>query len=175
MKYFISDNHWGHKSIISMANRNFDNVHHMNMYMIEKWNEIVKPDDEVYYLGDFMYKMNPNVFVSNILNNLNGKIYLLIGNHDERYIKKYVHRLEWIKNRYELKYDYNGKIYKFILDHYPIYSWKGIYTGTIHLHGHTHKNSNDLYYETIGHKFNVNCEFLDYKPISIIEIINMFK
>lgn len=176
MKYFISDHHWGHKAVIWMSQRPFEDVHQMNKYMIEKWNEVVGPDDEVYYLGDFMYKMNPNVFIKNVLNNLNGKIYNLIGNHDERYLNKYMERLEWAKDRFELKYLHDdGKTYNFILDHYPLYSWKGIWRNYIHVHGHTHTNTDDLYFESIGNKINVNCEFLDYKPISIVNIINKFK
>jgi calcineurin-like phosphoesterase family protein len=175
MIYFISDNHWGHKAVIWMSQRNFEDVHQMNMHMIEKWNEVVGEDDEVYYLGDFMYKMNPNQFVRNVLNNLNGKIYLLIGNHDERHLHKYMERLEWAKDRFELKYIHDDeKMYKFILDHYPIYSWKGMWRKTIHIHGHTHWNKEDAYFQSKGHKINVNCEFLDYKPISIVEIINKF-
>ena len=175
MIYFISDHHWGHKAIIRMSNRNFDNIVDMNQIMIDKWNEIIQPDDEVYYLGDFMYKMNPNTFVNHVLNKLNGKIYLIIGNHDERYLKKYMNRVEWIKDRYELKHIHEDKEYKFILDHYPLYSWKGMWRKTIHLHGHTHRNTDDLYYESIGDKMNVNCEFLDYTPISIVDVINNFK
>lgn len=175
MIYFISDHHWGHKAVIWMSERKFSDIIEMNQVMFDRWNEIVGPDDEVYYLGDFMYKMNPNTFVNHVLNKLNGKIYLLIGNHDERYLKKYMNRLEWAKDRFELKYIHEGKEYKFILDHYPIYSWKGMWRKTIHLHGHTHHNTDDLYFESIGNKLNVNCEFLDYKPMSIIEVINMFK
>lgn len=175
MIYFISDHHWGHKAVIHMSQRPFDDVHQMNMYMIEKWNEVVGEDDEVYYGGDLMYKMNPNSFVKNVLNNLNGKIYLLLGNHDERYLKKYMDRIEWVKDRFELKYIHEDKEYRFILDHYPLYSWKGMWRKTIHLHGHTHHNTSDLYYESIGNKMNINCEFLEYKPISIVEVINKFK
>lgn len=175
MIHFISDNHWGHKAVIWMSSRPFSNIDEMNSFMLEKWNEVVQPNDKVYYLGDFMYKMNPNKFVREILDNLNGKIYLLLGNHDERHIKKYIPRTEWIKDRHELSYVYNEKEYKFILDHYPLYSWKGMYRGYIHLHGHTHNNTNDIEYETFGKKMNVNCELIGYKPISIINVIKRFE
>jgi calcineurin-like phosphoesterase family protein len=175
MIYYTSDHHWGHQAVIRMSNRPFEHVHEMNMYMIDKWNEVVNEDDEVYYLGDFMYKMNPNTFVTNVLNNLNGKIYLIIGNHDRRYLNKYMDRLEWAQPYHEMKYMHENKEYYFKLFHYPIYSWDGMWRGSIHLHGHTHYNTDDLYFESIGNKLNVNCEFFDYKPISIVEVINMFK
>ena len=175
MIYFISDHHWGHKAVIWMSKRPFDDINQMNQVMIDRWNEVVGPDDEVYYLGDFMYKMNPNDFVRRVLNNLNGKIYLIYGNHDKRNLKKYVDRMEWIQPYHEMSYTYEEKEYFFKLFHYPIYSWDGMWRGSIHLHGHTHYNTHDLYFETIGNKMNVNCEFLDYKPKSIVDIINTFK
>ncbi|MFW6243144.1 MAG: metallophosphoesterase [bacterium] len=161
-----------------MSNRPFENVHHMNMYMIEQWNNVVKPSDEVYYLGDFMYKMNPNTFVTNVLNKLNGKIYLIKGNHDKRYLNKYLERVEWIKDVEYLKYEHtDSKKYKFVLFHYPIFCWDGIWGGSIHLHGHTHKNTYDIYFKSpISERLlNVNCEFFDYKPISIEQVIDIMK
>lgn len=175
MIYFISDHHWGHANVIRMSHRPFDNVHEMNQVMFERWNEVVEPDDEVYYLGDIMFKMNPNTFVNHIFNKLNGKIYFLEGNHDTKYLKKYMDRIEWVRDRFDLRYTHEEKEYRFILDHYPIYSWNGMWRKSIHLHGHTHYNTSDLYFESIGHKLNVNCEFLDYRPISIVDVINMFK
>ena len=174
MIYYISDHHWGHKAVIWMSQRPFEDVHQMNMHMIEKWNEVVGEDDEVYYLGDFMYKMNPNTFVRNVLNNLNGKIYLIPGNHDKKHLKKYENRVEWIKWYHEMSYTHEEKTYYFKLFHYPIYSWDGMWRKSIHLHGHTHWNNEDVYYESFGNKLNVNCEFLNYNPISIVKVIDMY-
>lgn len=175
MIYFTSDHHWGHEAIIHMSKRPFDNVHQMNKYMIDQWNSIVNPDDEVYHLGDLMYKMNPITFKNSVLNNLNGKIYLIKGNHDKRYLHRFEDRFEWIKDTEYLKYTYNDKKYDFVLFHYPIFSWNGIWRGSIHLHGHTHKNTDDLYFKSpISERLlNVNCEFFDYKPISIIQVIDI--
>jgi len=41
----------------------------------------VEPDHVVYVIGDFIVTENFNDFVK-ILNKLNGKIHLLLGNHD---------------------------------------------------------------------------------------------
>ena len=48
MKYFFtSDSHFHHANIIKYCNRPFSSVEEMNQVMIERWNEVVKPDDVV--------------------------------------------------------------------------------------------------------------------------------
>lgn len=89
MKYVISDHHWGHKNIIKFSNRPFDNLHHMENYMIDAWNSVVTDDDEVWHLGDISFKLNAKYLV-NILDRLNGKIHLIRGNHDKDSIIKKV-------------------------------------------------------------------------------------
>jgi calcineurin-like phosphoesterase family protein len=44
--------------------------------MIKNWNKFIKPNDIVYHLGDF-----GNL---NIINKLNGKIRIIMGNHEHR-------------------------------------------------------------------------------------------
>ena len=178
MKYFISDHHWGHEAIIRMSHRPFKNVWEMNQYMIDAWNSVITDEDEVYHLGDVAYKMNLNKLKNDILPKLNGKIHLIRGNHDkDKVINKIGSRFETIQDYKLLEYNHEGKDYKIILFHYPIYSWNGRFRGSIHLHGHTHMNSVD---DTTGkgihgHIMNVSVEHLNYKPISIVDVINRFK
>lgn len=168
MIYFISDHHWGHKNIINSCNRPFDNVHDMNVYMINQWNSIINDDDEVYHLGDLSYKMSVNHLKTNVLDNLNGKIHLIKGNHDkDKIINKIKDRFETIQDYKILDYNYNDKLYKFVLFHYPIYSWYGKYRGSIHIHGHSHDKNNDIN----GNIINISVENINYKPMSIINII----
>lgn len=176
MIYFISDNHWGHKAIIHMQNRPFKDVIDMNQRMFDSWNEVVSPDDEVYYLGDMTYKMNGNTFSKYVANKLNGKIYLIAGNHDKpKIINRFIDRFEWVKDYHTFKYTHEEKEYKFVLFHYPIYSWDGIWRGSIHVCGHTHDNSKEYFENHPGRIINVSCEMLDYKPISIVDVINKMK
>jgi len=46
--------------------------------MVDKWNSFVPPGDTVLHLGDLVFKGNPKHY----LERLNGKIYLVPGNHD---------------------------------------------------------------------------------------------
>lgn len=175
MKYFISDNHWGHKAIIWMEDRPFSNVQEMNEKMIESWNSVIKPDDEVYHIGDISHKLNPT-YLNNILNRLNGKIYLVYGNHDKpNIISKVKDRFEWIQKYHEFHYSHEGNDYRFVLFHNPIYSWDGIWRGSIHVCGHTHRKGASFFNSHPGRVINVSCELLDYKPISIVDVINRMK
>lgn len=51
--FVTSDVHFGHNNIIKYCNRPFQNSDEMDITIINNWNKIVNPDDEVYILGDF--------------------------------------------------------------------------------------------------------------------------
>lgn len=80
--WFIADTHFGHSKIIEYCNRPFPNADIMDFNMIQRWNEVVKKDDKVYHLGDFA--LGNKEQVASIVEQLNGKIYLVKGNHDTR-------------------------------------------------------------------------------------------
>jgi len=79
MIYFSSDHHFYHTNIIRYCKRPFETVEQMNEEMVKRWNEVVQPEDTVYYLGDFaMAYRAVEVFAPK----LNGEKYLIMGNHD---------------------------------------------------------------------------------------------
>ena len=61
MDFFIADLHFGHKNIVNFKDdvgnplRPFDTVQDMEEAMIQYHNEIVKPTDKVYMLGDIAF------------------------------------------------------------------------------------------------------------------------
>ena len=79
MIFFTSDHHFSHTNIISYCNRPFASVEDMNKEMISRWNQLVSADDTVYYLGDFSLSVDA---VESIIPQLNGKKFLIMGNHD---------------------------------------------------------------------------------------------
>lgn len=79
MLYFSADHHFWHANIIRFCNRPFGFVQEMNEVLIQKWNNLVAPEDEVYYLGDFSMAARP---VEMYTTRLNGIKYLVPGNHD---------------------------------------------------------------------------------------------
>lgn len=166
MIYFISDTHFGHKGSLRWNNGTirprFSNIKEADNLMIENWNKIVKPEDIVYFLGDFAYKCSKN-YAESIFWQLNGKKHLIIGNHDYKIANTFKNC--WESTSDILTININNK--DIILCHYPIYSWKNMNKGSIHLHGHTHEKNTNIK----GKIFNVSVENIDYTPISLDNIL----
>lgn len=167
---FISDLHFGHKNIIKYENRPFASIDDMNDKLIKNWNSTVKDNDEVYILGDFSF--GNQAFTLNILQKLNGKKYLIKGNHDHVVEKSPEIRaeFEWIKDYYVLKHNN----LKFVLFHFPIQVWDCQHYGSIHLYGHVHGNTetNHPMLLTLKNSFNVSADVIDFTPINIDDIIS---
>ena len=174
MIYFTSDNHFCHSNIIGSCNRPFNNVNTMNKEMIDRWNSLVTQTDEVYILGDFLYRGTAKD-ANNILSRLKGKKYLIKGNH-EKYLSDpdfHQNAFEWIKDYYVLTY----QGIEFVLFHFPILFWHKSHRGSIHLYGHVHNNSD---FDNIGEKLkvlgsnaiNVGVDVNDFYPVSIKQIIS---
>lgn len=180
--FFISDLHIGHKNIISYDHRPFADLDEMNSEIIKRWNSVVKPYDVVYHLGDLSLGARSDM-IKWFLFSLNGKIYHIMGNHDEKInkVKRY--------NRFEDIYEYGTEIWikdlnnddakrsggkqQIILSHYPILSWDRRRYGSWHLHGHSHQKlmtdpNFKWYYDQ--KVFDVGCSGIDYTPISYEKI-----
>lgn len=77
MIYFTSDMHLGHKAVIRMQNRPFENVEEMNRILIDNYNSVVHKDDTVYILGDICYRISVDS-ANDLIASLKGKKYLMI-------------------------------------------------------------------------------------------------
>ncbi|MBR1496099.1 MAG: metallophosphoesterase [Oscillospiraceae bacterium] len=121
MIYYTSDQHFGHDSIIKSCSRPFSSTEEMDECLIANWNETVGRNDEVYILGDFMYRNRkpPEEY----LRRLNGKKHLFLGNHDRHWFEK-VRPARWFE-RVETMYFYEYGERKAALCHYPMMSWPG--------------------------------------------------
>ena len=170
--YFIADTHFGHAKIIDFCNRPFANVEEMDNTLIQNWNSVVRPGDDIYILGDFAFLDANKVHV--IVARLNGRKHLIRGNHD-RFIKHYAKHADdfvWIKDYAEV--EINGR--RFVLFHYPITEWAGYYRNAIHCYGHVHNqavaqgNIEQLekmpmqYYKLPGRAVNVGADVIGFTP-----------
>lgn len=174
--WFTSDTHFGHTNIIKYCNRPFNNVEEMDEALINNWNSVVKSDDIIFHLGDFAFATNGRW--KEIIKQLNGHIYLIVGNHDEtRYPGDYIFSLfEEVYNQVTLKID-NKYVY---LNHYPFLCYAGPYRNpaVIQLYGHVHSGPNntgldkDRLTNTFKYQYDVGVDNNNYFPISWQEIIN---
>ena len=139
----------------------------MNEEQIRKWNEIVKPEDEVWFLGDGM--MNDNAAGATCFSKLNGKIHIVTGNHDTSARIEIYKQLGFdVQDGKRLSY----KKKSFILTHEPMITSNGKFKGwrdTINIHGHTHQTSNF----TEGHHlmYHAGVDSHDGYPVSLDQII----
>ena len=130
MIYFTSDLHLGHEQAIHFTNRPYADVEEMNRALIQNINDAVLPDDTLWVLGDFAFKVNREV-VRDFRKQIHCKnVHLVVGNHDKDYSNDHI--FQSVQHYKELKTEYG----KFILFHYPILEWNTAHYGSVHLHGH---------------------------------------
>ena len=185
MRYYIADCHFYHKNLLTeMDNRDFESVEQMNEVMIEKWNKKVHAQDEVVILGDL--SLGNGKETNEILCRLKGRLYLIRGNHDERYLRDKdfdVSRFEWVRDYAEI-HDNKRKI---VLMHYPVFCYNGQFRRgadgtplTYMLHGHIHSrggraNARNRDRERPIFRYDVGLDANDYKPVSRDQILSFFR
>jgi calcineurin-like phosphoesterase family protein len=170
--FFTSDHHFGHKNIIKFCNRPFADVESMNETMIAKWNERVGEGDEVYHLGDFALCSSGKL--NKILDQLNGKIYLIKGNHESSALDC-KNRFEWIKEYHELVVpdpEFAKGEQLIVLFHYAMRTWNAAHWGSYHLYGHSHGTLPD---DETAHAFDIGVDCHDFYPIEYKEVKAMMK
>ena len=164
--WLISDNHFNHQKIIEYCNRPFKTVEQMNEEMIKKWNSVVKEDDKIYHLGDFGFGSKEQI--ANIISKLNGRIFLILGNHDN-------HTPQWYRDAgVKEVYDHPIIIKDFIvLSHAPQPFICDSRTPYVNFFGHVHDSK---MFETYGPRHFCACvERHNYKPVNIEEVIKYFQ
>ena len=182
MRYYIADCHFFHGELNDQMDcRGFADTEEMNNYMLKKWNAKVRSNDEVVILGDLSWGKPDET--KELLNRLNGKLYLIIGNHD-RFHQNNAYKTDrfvWMKHYEELK-DNKRKV---ILSHE-----KGE-NKTYMLYGHVHdtmdqrliEQFSDITRSTVrtgrdGKEMHIPCNMIncfcmysDYTPLTLDEWI----
>ena len=74
MIYFTSDTHFSHRNIA--IKRGLADADEMDAVLISNWNRCIRPEDEVYILGDFTLQGPQRAM--EVLRQLNGKKYLVL-------------------------------------------------------------------------------------------------
>lgn len=170
--FFTSDTHFWHGHVINFSHRPFNNIEEMNEALITLWNETVGPDDVIYHLGDFGFCGQEKF--TDIITRLNGKKYLILGNHDIKNIKKsWAEHFENIAMMAQINVE-GQPIY---LSHFPFYTWGGLYKENPiwHFYGHVHtKNgvitNRDSWLQPNRYQYDVGVDNNNYVPVSFNEI-----
>lgn len=165
-KFYISDIHLFHKSIIKDCNRPFNSLKEMHNTIIMRWNKKVSKNDMVYIIGDVSTVSSDKelVEVINILKRLNGKKVLVVGNHDREAIKNLKFRKCFIDIRDYMRIYDSGK--KIVMFHCPMEFWEGDKKGVIHLHGHVHNEPITKKYN----RYNVSADVINFEPNTLAEL-----
>ena len=192
MRFFTSDTHFGHANIIKYCDRPFRDVPHMNEVLIENWNRVVGPDDEVFHLGDVA--LGPWDQWDGLLSRLNGFKTLVIGNHDRIFAGESEKKRERFYPHYAEWFDVmTDKVENFRLSdgtmvnmsHFP-------YDGDSHgedrynefrlpdegktlIHGHTHLNQIVSRSEAGTLQVHVGMDAFDYHPVSEEQVIALIQ
>ena len=170
--WFTSDLHFNHANIIKFCNRPWKTTEEMDEALISNWNSVVKPNDLIFDLGDFAFADRDKWI--ELLKQLNGKHYLILGNHDiTRWPgNKVLPLFERVEHQLTLKID-GRKVY---LNHYPFLCYGGTYrdsTSTVYqLFGHIHSGPNcsgldsDRLINLFPYQYDVGVDNNNYTPIS---------
>ena len=184
--FFTSDFHIGHSNVIKFDDRPFSSINEMHKELIKRWNSVVSNDDTVFYLGDLFFRCKFST-AKWFVEQLNGKIHFVMGNHDKYSDIKKLNRFEKIHGdstslggaTIQIKDDDANKGYQdIILCHYAILSWNKAHYGAWHLHGHSHQslaNNPDMKWFYDRKVLDMGCNGWDYTPVSyqtIKEIMN---
>jgi len=131
----------------------------MDEAMIAKWNAVVKPEDEVYHLGDVAFCCSMEYAIG-IMNRLTGIKHLIVGNHDKLALgMNNICPNIWasIKDMSEVTVD--GQ--HIVLCHYPLRTWHHSYRGVWHLFGHVHGTL-----DTWGKSLDIGVDCWNFAPVS---------
>ena len=158
--FVISDHHFYHENIIKYCERQFKNLNHMHNVMIKNWNNVVSKDDVVLHLGDFSF--GNKKMVKDIRRKLNGKIYMIKGNHDK-------HGVGWYNDVGIMMFKKPFIIGDILFSH----ARKNTENINTYIHGHSH-DKRPLIESIDNNKFyNVSVDKLNYTPIKIKDLLKL--
>lgn len=161
--FFTSDAHFGHKKIIEYCSRPWPTVEEMQEALISRWNEKVKPEDTVYFLGDFAMGPKPAA-CSAIAERLNGTKHLILGNHDYSKVLDAIRpHFASVNNLIEVTVEEQ----LITLCHFPMYRWNKAQFGSWMLHGHSH---GQLKYSYDAKICDVSMDAWNWYPVTLAEI-----
>lgn len=163
--WLISDTHFGHANMYGFlredgtrVRREFASAREGDEYMLQKWAEMVKPEDHIYHLGDVALSR----MCLERVKGLPGHKRLVLGNHDRESLGAYqavgFQKIFGSRNCERL-----------LLSHYPLHPGS-IGKAMANVHGHIHYHDSPP-----GRYINVSVERIGYQPVPIEDVIEQAK
>ena len=179
--FFASDHHMGHEGPYVKFTKEgcgsllradlATNSAEADELMIQRHNAVVKPQDRVYFVGDFCFSKH---HISKA-GRMNGRKVLIKGNHDTLDLKEYLPYFDDVRGVHQ----FSGMV----ITHVPVHvqslgRWGFNVHGHLHANRITHKVMHTplgggpfFYTEEIDPRyFNVSVEQINYTPISLEEV-----
>jgi calcineurin-like phosphoesterase family protein len=158
--WLISDTHFFHAKIAEYCNRPAG----WQDLIIENWNLWIHPTDIVFHLGDLALGKKEDAEA--LIPLLNGKLYLMRGNHDRRSIAFYQGLgITLVKDPYYMDTTYGIRL---VFSHRPIVP---LPPGLLNLHGHIHNNPAP---ELGSRQVNLCIEVRQYRPWRLGDILQPY-
>lgn len=172
--FFTADHHFGHANIIRYCERPFLNVKEMDDALVNMWNSVVEKEDFVFHLGDFT--LGDLDRFSSITRRLNGRIHIVPGGHDHRWLERFVYLSAASNSKHpvrvlaplvtiDIKEYGEAEDDIIVLCHYAMRVWDRSHYGSYHLYGHSHGNL-----PPITNSLDVGVDVHDFFPVSWGEV-----
>lgn len=173
--WVISDTHFSHSNILNFLDSKtgkpvrpeFSDSQEMDETMIQRWNEVVRPGDKVYHLGDVFFG-DKEKFKS-LWPRLMGSKRLVVGNHDD---------IKFLSSGGFFQKVQMWRIFSefgIIMSHVPLHE-SSLIRGAksdkkmLNVHGHIHQNKSPK-----GPYHCVCVEQTNYRPVHIEELAKIAK
>ena len=171
--FLYSDPHFGHRGVCRFMRadgvtklRPWDTAEEMDEELVKRYNERVKPNDKIYFLGDVVI----NRRALDTMRRLNGDKVLIRGNHDIFRDDEYRQYFRELRAYHVM----NGMI----LSHIPIHA-ESLGRFGVNIHGHLHANRVmcEVWGEyVIDNRYHCVCvEQTDFAPILFEDVIKRIK
>lgn len=184
--FFTSDIHFFHRNIIDYCDRPFrteggaPDIDAMEAGLIENWNKKVPRDGIVFIVGDLAMGGKKRADdLARILRQLNGRKFLVPGNHDDYlfHSEACLKELEILTPLCELRIpdpDTKRGRQRVVLCHYAMKVWNRSHNGNWHLYGHSH-HTMPPDYNIKAFDVGIDGKGYEYAPLSYSDVKNLME
>lgn len=148
--FFTADLHIGHSNILDYCperpSADVNDIEAHDKYMLDLWKKTVDASDTVYTAGDLCLLRSDSTRA--LVQDLPGKIHLIIGNHDDS-LKSHYNYFESVSHIKEVvikssRFSFLKEDLVIIICHYPILEWNHKFEGSVMVHAHCHGSLDEL-------------------------------